>query len=128
LTHCEAATLDQQFPEIRHLLGQCQFRDCLHQEEPGCQIRAYGWERYPFYLLFLQEIQQRGWTDLKASDGSNARPESTDQAIQLHPSKSVLPQLSSQLRHPSRRRQRQQTQTWRGNLAALLEIGAVDEV
>lgn len=28
------------FPEIAALLGTCRFADCLHQQEPGCAIRA----------------------------------------------------------------------------------------
>lgn len=28
------------FIEFRPFLGQCRFRDCLHEDEPGCRIRA----------------------------------------------------------------------------------------
>ena len=28
------------FPEMRQLIGQCQFNNCLHLEEPGCAVKA----------------------------------------------------------------------------------------
>lgn len=37
-THPEA--LAGHFPEMRAFIGACRFRDCLHQSEPGCAIRA----------------------------------------------------------------------------------------
>jgi ribosome biogenesis GTPase len=48
------------FPEARTAIAanQCQFQDCLHQEEPGCTIRG-DWERYEHYLKFLEESQQQ---------------------------------------------------------------------
>jgi ribosome biogenesis GTPase / thiamine phosphate phosphatase len=48
--------LDGYFPELRHLVDQCQFNDCSHQNEPGCAVRqavAEGRvhpERYDSYL------------------------------------------------------------------------------
>ena len=44
------------FPEIRHRLSQqpCQFKDCLHREEPGCSVGT-DWERHPVYLTWLDE-------------------------------------------------------------------------
>jgi ribosome biogenesis GTPase / thiamine phosphate phosphatase len=44
------------FPEGRDLLnsGSCQFKDCLHRNEPGCAVQG-DWERYPNYLEFLEE-------------------------------------------------------------------------
>ena len=48
--------LDGYFPELRHLVDQCQFNDCTHQNEPGCAVRlavAEGRvhpERYDSYL------------------------------------------------------------------------------
>lgn len=32
------ADLEQGFREFRPLLGQCRFRDCRHQDEPGCAL------------------------------------------------------------------------------------------
>ena len=28
------------FPEMRPLIGSCRFRDCVHEEEPGCAVKA----------------------------------------------------------------------------------------
>ncbi|MEB3828131.1 small ribosomal subunit biogenesis GTPase RsgA [Phormidium sp. CCY1219] len=44
------------FPEARQRLrqGNCQFSDCLHRDEPNCVVRG-DWERYDYYLDFLEE-------------------------------------------------------------------------
>ena len=31
--------LDSTFEDVNFLAGQCRFRDCTHQTEPGCQVR-----------------------------------------------------------------------------------------
>lgn len=47
--------LEQYFPEIQHRLSQstCQFKDCLHLQEPHCAVRG-DWERYSLYKKFLE--------------------------------------------------------------------------
>ncbi|MCS6958877.1 MAG: ribosome small subunit-dependent GTPase A [Pseudanabaenaceae cyanobacterium SKYGB_i_bin29] len=52
--------LGQCFPEIRRQLQdkQCEFSDCLHREEPGCQV-SKDWERYEHYCQFLAEVQEQ---------------------------------------------------------------------
>lgn len=40
LAHLEPDTLAEQFVEFRPHLGQCRFRDCKHDGEPGCAISA----------------------------------------------------------------------------------------
>lgn len=32
--------IDATFPEITERAGQCRFRDCLHESEPGCAVQA----------------------------------------------------------------------------------------
>lgn len=32
--------MDAYFPELSHLVAQCQFSDCTHIHEPGCAVRA----------------------------------------------------------------------------------------
>lgn len=59
------AELQYAFPEIRHFIGQCQFRGCLHRHEPGCAVKEALQEgrivsgRYEHYLLFLKEVVPR---------------------------------------------------------------------
>ena len=33
-------TLENGFPELRELRGQCRFSDCTHRHEPGCAVRV----------------------------------------------------------------------------------------
>lgn len=40
LHHLTQAGLEHGFPEFRPLQGQCRFRNCRHDREPGCVIRA----------------------------------------------------------------------------------------
>jgi len=48
--------LGQCFPEIRARLAteQCEFKDCIHTQEPYCAVRG-DWERYEIYEKFLEE-------------------------------------------------------------------------
>ncbi|KAL6551437.1 hypothetical protein OROGR_007591 [Orobanche gracilis] len=51
------------FPEVHKMLkdsgpGKCSFNDCLHIGEPGCIVKG-DWERYAYYLQFLDEIKIR---------------------------------------------------------------------
>lgn len=54
---CEPQELIYYFPEVRDQLQEqrCQFNNCLHKDEPNCIIRG-EWERYEFYLKFLEEV------------------------------------------------------------------------
>ena len=40
LNHLDADTLERAFPELRQRLGECRFRNCRHDLEPGCAVRA----------------------------------------------------------------------------------------
>lgn len=40
LWHMSRGDVEQGFPEFRELLGQCRFRDCKHDAEPGCALAA----------------------------------------------------------------------------------------
>ncbi|MCU0767304.1 MAG: small ribosomal subunit biogenesis GTPase RsgA [Gammaproteobacteria bacterium] len=40
LAHIERRQLEAGFRELRPLIGHCQFRDCTHDHEPGCAIKA----------------------------------------------------------------------------------------
>jgi len=58
----EKTELGQRFPEIRQLMGQCRFSDCLHINEPECAVReavengSFPKFRYQNYLNILNDI------------------------------------------------------------------------
>jgi len=66
--------IDQTFEDIEALATQCKFRDCAHEQEPGCaikqaiQIGELTEERYKSYLKLQREIK---FLDLKEKYGSN---------------------------------------------------------
>ncbi|HZQ60695.1 MAG TPA: ribosome small subunit-dependent GTPase A [Casimicrobiaceae bacterium] len=39
LAHLEPAVIEHAFPEFRPFVGECRFRDCRHDREPGCALR-----------------------------------------------------------------------------------------
>ena len=56
--------LSHYFPEMRELLGQCKFHNCLHENEPGCAIKDAVGEsvsllRYESYLSILRSEDDR---------------------------------------------------------------------
>jgi len=59
--------LSHYFPEMRNLLQQCQFNNCLHLNEPGCAVKAalleekIHVERYLSYCNILDSIEEETW-------------------------------------------------------------------
>lgn len=57
--------LSHYFPEMRNLLQQCQFNDCLHINEPGCAIKSavadgiITEDRYVSYYNILESIEKK---------------------------------------------------------------------
>jgi ribosome biogenesis GTPase len=56
--------LSHYFPEMRRLLGQCRFHNCLHEMEPGCAIKdelgkSISELRYKSYLSILKSEDNR---------------------------------------------------------------------
>jgi ribosome biogenesis GTPase len=55
------------FPEMRARLGNCQFNNCLHVNEPGCAIKEatvngqIHEDRYVSYVGILESIEQRSY-------------------------------------------------------------------
>jgi ribosome biogenesis GTPase len=55
------------FPEMRKRIGDCQFNNCLHLNEPGCAVKAAVQagtihpERYISYCNILEGIPQNNW-------------------------------------------------------------------
>jgi ribosome biogenesis GTPase len=77
LVHIDRQELSHYFPEMRKLMNQCQFNNCMHINEPGCAIRAavernlatedaahktliYE-ERYLSYLAILSSVTDTHW-------------------------------------------------------------------
>ncbi len=54
--------IDAVFEDVTELLGQCRFRDCTHQAEPGCAIRLAIEEGR------LDEARLNRWDKLKRED------------------------------------------------------------
>jgi ribosome biogenesis GTPase len=61
----DAADLAQCVPDFGPYIGQCRFNDCVHQNEPGCSVKAavesgqIPRTRYESYLSVLKLIQER---------------------------------------------------------------------
>ncbi|HSK12151.1 MAG TPA: ribosome small subunit-dependent GTPase A, partial [Phnomibacter sp.] len=63
----ERDELAQYFPEMRHLMNDCQFNNCQHMDEPGCAIKEavmegrVSAERYASYLTIRDSIREHEW-------------------------------------------------------------------
>ena len=59
--------LSHYFPEMRILIQDCQFNNCLHLNEPGCAVKAAVEEgsididRYVSYLTILETIEEKSY-------------------------------------------------------------------
>ena len=59
--------LSHYFPEMRAVMNDCQFNDCMHINEPGCAVKKavikgeIHEERYVSYLTILDSIQDKQW-------------------------------------------------------------------
>jgi ribosome biogenesis GTPase len=57
--------LSHYFPEMRALVGECQFNDCIHLDEPGCAVKdavnsgLVSEERYVSYLTIRDTINEK---------------------------------------------------------------------
>lgn len=105
---CLPTELGYCFPEIRHRLtqGQCQFKDCLHLNEPHCVVRG-TWERYPYYLNLLAEVteQQAQLKDMATPEARTKRKTSRQGQTEYEPKLE-----SKRYRRPSRRQRQQNLQ------------------
>lgn len=65
LVHLEADELSHYFPEMRALIGQCQFNNCIHVNEPGCAVKdavvagSIHSDRYASYLGLLDSLEDQ---------------------------------------------------------------------
>jgi len=59
--------LSHYFPEMRDLINECQFNNCLHINEPGCAVKEavrHGMiseQRYISYVNILESIEEKKW-------------------------------------------------------------------
>lgn len=59
--------LSHYFPEMRAVINQCQFNNCMHLEEPGCAVKdavndgSIHTERYVSYLNILDTIDKKSY-------------------------------------------------------------------
>ena len=59
--------LSHYFPEMRSLLNDCQFNNCLHVNEPGCAIKKalqegkLSFNRYVSYCMMLDSIEEKSY-------------------------------------------------------------------
>ncbi len=101
--NCTSTHLAKYFPEVKHLVGHCQFRNCLHQHEPGCLIREFNWDRYSHYLKCLDEV-----LDHEHLQQSISQPDPT---VKYHSKRKdrdqAVPRLASRFRQASRRQHTQ---------------------
>lgn len=57
--------LSHYFPEMLRLLGDCQFNNCMHTNEPGCAVKkqvgigSVAEDRYVSYLSILETMEDR---------------------------------------------------------------------
>jgi len=67
LTNIEKNELSHYYPEMRALINDCQFNNCMHINEPGCAVKAavaagsIHSDRYYSYLNILESIQKKTW-------------------------------------------------------------------
>lgn len=59
--------LSHYFPEMRDLINDCQFNNCLHMHEPGCAVKAaveegnINIDRYVSYCSILESINEHNY-------------------------------------------------------------------
>ena len=63
----EPELLSHYFPEMRGLLNECRFNNCVHIEEPGCAVKKaveenkISYERYANYLNIFDSLRNKKW-------------------------------------------------------------------
>ena len=63
----EPELLSHYLPEMRVLLNDCRFNNCVHIEEPGCAVKKaveenkISYERYANYLNIFDSLKNKKW-------------------------------------------------------------------
>ncbi len=116
---CDPAELAYYFPEARQRLAiaTCQFSDCLHRDEPNCVVRG-DWERYEYYLSFLEEAiaRQAALGRMGDAESTLKRKSSGEGEAQYEPKLEL-----KKYRRPSRRSQRQVLQGLSQDIERLIQ-------
>lgn len=101
---CTPVQLADYFPEIRLRLetSACQFSNCSHRDEPNCPVRG-DWERYPYYLTFLEEVTAHQQLLNQRSDSEATTKSKSKQAGIV----SAEPKLAARYRRISRKTEKQ---------------------
>jgi ribosome biogenesis GTPase len=67
LVAVERHELSGYFPEMKKLISECQFNNCLHTNEPGCAVKEavqkgeIHEDRYVSYFNMLESIEEHQW-------------------------------------------------------------------
>jgi len=67
LVNIKKQELSHYFPEMRTLINECQFNNCLHTNEPGCAVKqavadgAINEDRYVSYYNILESIEEKNY-------------------------------------------------------------------
>ncbi|MEM6446193.1 MAG: ribosome small subunit-dependent GTPase A [Cyanobacteria bacterium P01_D01_bin.123] len=123
LLRCRSEGLARCFPEARSYIAHCQFPNCRHQQEPGCEVRAHDWERFDHYLSFYAEISAR-----EAAERDLPAPDAAVKYKTTRDGRTAEPRLDSRYRRQSRRSRRQSVQAYRGDdLEALLQAEQAED-
>lgn len=67
LVHISKQELSHYFPEMRALINDCQFNNCMHLNEPGCAVKmavedgAIHMDRYISYCNILETIDEKNY-------------------------------------------------------------------
>jgi ribosome biogenesis GTPase len=80
--------IDNTFSEIVELAGSCRFRDCTHQEEPGCAVRNAGLDqrRLESYHKLKREIAfLEKQTDIHLARETRKKWKAIEKDIRRHP-------------------------------------------
>jgi ribosome biogenesis GTPase / thiamine phosphate phosphatase len=59
LSHLHPSQVEHGMPEFKSLLGQCQFRDCRHLDEPGCAVKSDSSidpRRYELFCAVMRDL------------------------------------------------------------------------
>lgn len=67
LMHLSKQELSHYFPEMRKMIQECQFNNCLHINEPGCAVKQavadgkISEERYISYYNIIDSVGEEDW-------------------------------------------------------------------